>query len=368
MAIVASVPDSASSDVPTLAMNTVVSKETQNTAVALPPKKEPGSESSSTPAGASPAVLPVDVTDAPESPLGAGSGILAAAAISPSSSPGEPSDLVATSDPLHKLLIEPGQIVVDSTKPVGERGFGTVYEGILFGTTRVAVKTLRGGLDAEGWAVFLKEARTWHGLIHRNVLPLMAFCQSPPMLISEFMPDGNLRKAIAAKNWDPQTGIRYLRDAAAGMVYLHTRNILHGDIKAANVLVDGERAVIADFGLSRMRHHASKATTAPGGISGTPGFVAPEILEGQPLRAPADVYAFGMLMYEVVSKGRYPFENATNIPALMYQVAVLRKRPEKPPGTDDRLWSLMERCWDHDPSMRPAFIAVFNELSAMKEG
>jgi serine/threonine protein kinase len=54
-------------------------------------------------------------------------------------------------------------------------------------------------------------------------------------------------------------------------------------------------------------------THAGPGLSGTPGFIAPEILEGRSLRAPADVYAFGMLCYEVVSKGRYPFQEITNL-------------------------------------------------------
>jgi serine/threonine protein kinase len=53
--------------------------------------------------------------------------------------------------------------------------------------------------------------------------------------------------------------------------------------------------------------------THAGGLTGTPGFIAPEIIEGRSLRAPADVYAFGMLIYEVVSRGRYPFQEITNL-------------------------------------------------------
>jgi serine/threonine protein kinase len=86
--------------------------------------------------------------------------------------------------------------------------------------------------------------------------------------------------------------------------------------KSLNVLIDGSCAVITDFGLSRLRSEVSKSTSKTGnGLQSTPGFVAPELLAGAPLDRPGDMYGFAMTAYEVVSKGRYPFDEISNAAA-----------------------------------------------------
>ncbi|KAI9029135.1 kinase-like domain-containing protein [Hyaloraphidium curvatum] len=193
----------------------------------------------------------------------------------------------------------------------------------------------------------------------------MAYCADPPMMVTDYCPDGNLRKFLDSRSWPQDLGLRLLLDVARGMVYLHGLGILHGDLKSLNVLVDSGKALIADFGLSKVRSEVGRSTagTVGGPVSGTPGFLAPELVGGSALHKPADVYAFGMVCYEVASKGRFPFEELMNPALVLYNVAVKGVRPERPDGVPDALWHLMERCWDQDPKKRPAFGEVADELA-----
>ncbi|KAI9021838.1 kinase-like domain-containing protein [Hyaloraphidium curvatum] len=264
-----------------------------------------------------------------------------------------------------KLLISKDDISIDRNQRLGEGGFGVVYVGTLRGSTKVAVKTIKGDLDDRTMAAFVKEVANWEGLVQRNVLPLMAFCVSPPMMVMDLIEEGNMRKYLGARGWDQALGRRFLHDVACGMAYLHASGILHGDLKSLNVLVDGLRAVITDFGLSRVRLEVSKSTARTGnGMQGTPGFVPPEMLTGGVLKPPGDVYAFAMLCYEVVSKGRYPFDDLTNIAAVS-SVAFERRRPVRPEGVPDAMWELMERAWAHEPLSRPDFVELEKETAKL---
>jgi serine/threonine-protein kinase ULK/ATG1 len=128
------------------------------------------------------------------------------------------------------------------------------------------------------------------------------------MMISELCTDGNMRESLNKLKWEIPIGIRYLRDVVAGMAYLHSFRVLHGDLKSVNVLVDRGVAKIADFGLARVRNHVSNTTSVgTGDIKGTPLYMAPEVWDGEKLMAPADVYAFAILMFEVTDEGNFPW-------------------------------------------------------------
>jgi serine/threonine protein kinase len=144
----------------------------------------------------------------------------------------------------------------------------------------------------------------------------MAFSLSPPMMVMDLMEDGNLRQYLSRNNWDQATGRRLLPDVASGMSYLHSFNILHGDLKSTNVLMDGTRAVITDFGLSRVLPSRTGSTA----------FKSPELLTNGNLDKPTDVYAYGMLCYEVVSNGRMPFEEYVNDAAVSLSFWTLKSR------------------------------------------
>jgi len=183
-------------------------------------------------------------------------------------------------------------------------------------------------------------------------------------MVTKLCPNGDVRKFLTKNQWNQTLGLRLLFETAMGMTLLHSRDILHGDLKSLNVLVDENgTARIADFGLAKIRKDSGKHN--PGvsvfqGPSGTPGFMAPELYE-ESLKKPADVFAFAMTVYEVVSRGRWPFEEATSQVQIMKWVTD-GKRPDKPHGTNDHLWNLMQRMWQNDPFARPTFPQIVDEM------
>lgn len=188
------------------------------------------------------------------------------------------------------------------------------------------------------------------------------------MLVSDLMKQGNLRQYLTRCNWDPSIALKLLCDIASGMAYLHSQGIIHGDLKPVNVMVDENRAMIADFGLSKVRQEVSASSSSRGSAAaagGTPAFVAPEVYKGQPLRPPADVYAFGILCYEVLSKGQRAYAEVPNVAVIGYRVAVEGLRPLRPQEVSDELWELMRRCWAQDAGDRPQFVEIRDALSAM---
>lgn len=262
-----------------------------------------------------------------------------------------------------KLKIVESEVVVDTTQCLGEGGFGVVYAGVLRNSTRVAVKKIKAPLDERVTRAFIKEVVTWEGLVQRNILPLMAYCLNPPMLVTELMEDGNLWDYLDEHNWDQPVGRRMATEVASGMAYLHNAGILHGDLKSLNVLVDGTRPLIADFGLSQLRTAVSTSTNGGQMPRGTLPFMAPEILQGKGLQPAGDVWAFGMLLYEVVSRGKVPFEDVENFATIAFtHVGERRQRPRRPHNVPDLVWMLMERCWQQEPTCRPDFDQIHTDL------
>lgn len=154
---------------------------------------------------------------------------------------------------------------------------------------------------------------------------------------------------------NPTAGPRLLWEIAQGMNYLHHHNVIHGDLKGMQILIDeSHHAVIADFGFSEVKAHtASMSTTAAASIAGTIRWMSPEILEGKPISKAGDVYAFGMICYEVGLKGEAPWGTAKQ--GLVMQWVIAGRRPERPEGVGDDLWGIMQRTTAQDPKQRPAF-------------
>lgn len=262
---------------------------------------------------------------------------------------------------INKLRVSASDISYDPNAIVGEGSFGIVYAGLLKKATRVAVKVLRR-TDAKTRTMFLSEISVMDGLTQRNIMPLMAFCEEPPMLITELVTGGNMRDRLQSLNWDQTKGLQYLHDVAEGMTYLHSFNVLHGDLKAPNVLIDRDVAKITDFGLARVREHTSVISGTHAG-AGTAGYMAPEVYAGKG-RKPADVFAFAMMCFETVSRGLRPYQGSN---AFAIMGAVTRgERPARPADVVDRYWELIERAWDQDPSVRPTFPQIRDEIDSWK--
>ncbi|XP_045832851.1 probable L-type lectin-domain containing receptor kinase S.5 [Trifolium pratense] len=198
---------------------------------------------------------------------------------------------------------------------LGEGGFGMVYKGILGNNKEVAVKRVSKN-SRQGKQEFIAEVTTIGSLHHKNLVKLIGWCYESKelLLVYEFMPRGSLDKYLFNQSselevqyskvldWKTRNGV--IRDVAQALDYLHNgceKRVLHRDIKASNIMLDiFYNGKLGDFGLARTiqkrneTHHSTKE------IAGTPGYMAPETFLTGRATVETDVYAFGVLVLEVV--------------------------------------------------------------------
>ncbi|XP_031489013.1 L-type lectin-domain containing receptor kinase S.4-like [Nymphaea colorata] len=191
---------------------------------------------------------------------------------------------------------------------LGTGGFGSVYKGVMPGTsTQVAVKRISHN-GKQGLREFVAEVASLGRVTHRSLVRLQGWCrrQDELLLVYDFMPNGSLDEFLfddtkaATLNWELR--MRILKGIADGLLYLHKgweQVVVHRDVKASNVLLDGEmNARLGDFGLARLHEHGQNPQTT--GVMGTVGYLAPELYRTGKATVSADVFAYGALLLEVV--------------------------------------------------------------------
>ncbi|CAN6209919.1 unnamed protein product [Urochloa humidicola] len=199
---------------------------------------------------------------------------------------------------------------------IGRGGFGVVYKGQLPDGQQVAVKKLSAENAAQGRLnEFMNEVVLIANLQHRNLVRLLGCCVhcSERMLVYEYMSNKSLDAFIfderrrASLSW--KTRLDIILGIARGVLYLHQDsrlNIIHRDLKAANVLLDADMvAKISDFGIARLfSSSADRQETITRTIIGTYGYMAPEYAMDGTVSFMQDVYSFGVLLLEIVSGRR----------------------------------------------------------------
>ena len=220
---------------------------------------------------------------------------------------------------------------------------------------------------AELKANFVQEMRILSKLRHPCITTVMGAIigdrNTEPMLIMECMDHGSLYDLLHNETMviEGEMILPILRDIAQGVRFLHAADplIVHGDLKAQNVLVDSKfRAKVADFGLSQKKQL---------GACGTPLWMAPELLNGGTNTPQTDVYAFGIVLAEVYSR-KDPYEGE-DTRTVLEEVADLKrpvdKRPAIPPACPSDVVSIMKDCWHKNPVFRPPFEEVERRLKAL---
>ncbi|GMI85179.1 hypothetical protein HRI_002187200 [Hibiscus trionum] len=267
---------------------------------------------------------------------------------------------------------------LEELRELGSGTFGTVYHGKWRGTD-VAIKRIKKicftGRSSEQERLtveFWREADILSKLHHPNVLAFYGVVRDGPggtlATVTEFMVNGSLRHVLLRKERqiDRRKRLIIAMDAAFGMEYLHSKNIVHFDLKCDNLLVnlrDPIRPIckVGDFGLSKIKRN----TLVTGGVRGTLPWMAPELLNGSSSKVSekVDVFSFGIVLWEILT-GDEPYANM-HYGAIIGGIVSNTLRPPVPSFCDPEWKLLMEQCWAPDPAVRPSFTEIARRLSIM---
>jgi serine/threonine protein kinase len=259
-------------------------------------------------------------------------------------------------------------ILDDVREPLGRGGYGVVYSGVL-NAQPVAVKALFTAAGPHDAVVpssirrqMRREATIMCSLNHPNVLHVFGVVPARGWIVMELCAGGSLADVLQdpEEALDVATLLRFASETATGMAYLHVEDIkiVHGDMKAANVLLTAERSVrIADFGLAEAKDRsktmssgaAASAASAPSGI--TVAWTAPEVLENEGKSFASDVFALGVTLWETFERGR-PFGGMPDMAAI--NQLLTGKRPLLTGRTPPEAAAVIKTCWAQEVAKRPS--------------
>nr|XP_016851773.1 PREDICTED: Abelson tyrosine-protein kinase 2 [Anolis carolinensis] len=249
---------------------------------------------------------------------------------------------------------------------LGGGQYGEVYVGVWkkYNLT-VAVKTLKE--DTMEVEEFLKEASVMKEIKHPNLVQLLGVCtlEPPFYIVTEYMPFGNLLDYLRECNREEVTAVVLLYMAtqiSSAMEYLEKKNFIHRDLAARNCLVGENHVVkVADFGLSRLM--TGDTYTAHAGAKFPIKWTAPESLAYNTFSIKSDVWAFGVLLWEIATYGMSPYPGIDL--SQVYDLLEKGYRMEQPEGCPPKVYELMRACWKWNPLDRPSFAETHQAFETM---
>ncbi|XP_033135699.1 serine/threonine-protein kinase STY8 isoform X2 [Brassica rapa] len=246
-------------------------------------------------------------------------------------------------------------------KKVASGSYGDLHKGT-YCSQEVAIKFLKPErVNTEILREFSQEVYIMRKVRHKNVVQFLGACTRSPTLciVTEFMARGSIYDFLHKQKcaFKLQTLLKVALDVAKGMCYLHQNNIIHRDLKTANLLMDEHGLVkVADFGVARVQIESGVMTAE----TGTYRWMAPEVIEHKPYSHKADVFSYAIVLWELLT-GDIPYAFLTPLQAA---VGVVQKglRPKIPKKTHPRVKGLLERCWQQEPKERPDFEEIIEML------
>jgi eukaryotic-like serine/threonine-protein kinase len=250
-------------------------------------------------------------------------------------------------------------------------GMSHVYRArdtVIGRTVAVKILTEAGCQDAEAKARFLAEARMAGNISHDNIISIYDFGEDEkqhPFMVMEFLRGEDLRHAIKnGHTGDIRSKLRLALQVARALEYIHTQKIVHRDIKPENIHVNGAGLVkLMDFGIAKTE---GLAMTRAGFVLGTPYYMAPEQVTGQNITEQVDVYAFGVLLFELLT-GAKPIAGDT-VERIFYSILnePLKLEPLYEAGVPQAVCDLVAKCTAKNPADRPqGFASVCAGLERM---
>jgi eukaryotic-like serine/threonine-protein kinase len=261
-------------------------------------------------------------------------------------------------------------------------GMGEVYEAedVMLGTS-IALKTIRPELVARGQVLerFRREILLARRVTHPNVCRIFDLGHDPSrdagpdvaFLTMELLRGDTLRQHLRRGPLSAEEAFPLVAQMAAGLAAAHDVGVVHRDFKAANVMLvpplsgdAGPRAVVTDFGLAWAGGDGLASITHSDHLVGTPAYVAPEQVEGRDVTAAADIYAFGVVLYEMMT-GRLPFEGDSPLSTVLKR---FREEPVSPrdhaPGLGTQWEAAILRCLQREPGNR--FASAHDVVKALR--
>uniref|UniRef100_A0A2K5DAE8 Macrophage-stimulating protein receptor n=1 Tax=Aotus nancymaae TaxID=37293 RepID=A0A2K5DAE8_AOTNA len=269
------------------------------------------------------------------------------------------------------VLVPHQRVVTHSDRVIGKGHFGVVYHGEYIDQAQnriqCAIKSLSRITEVQQVEAFLREGLLMRGLNHPNVLALIGIMLPPeglPHVLLPYMCHGDLLQFIRSPQRNPTVKdlISFGLQVARGMEYLAEQKFVHRDLAARNCMLDESFTVkVADFGLARdildkeyysVRQHRHARLPVK--------WMALESLQSYRFTTKSDVWSFGVLLWELLTRGAPPYSHIDpfDLPNFLAQ----GRRLPQPEYCPDSLYQVMQQCWEADPAVRPTFGALVGEV------
>jgi len=252
---------------------------------------------------------------------------------------------------------------LENLQDLSSGNFGKVYKATYLGT-QVAVKKLLDVDDEFMHKYIEREMGILRTLRHPNIVQFMGLSRhsSGLYIVTEFVPGGDLRHLLKDEVRDLgwKTRVKMALDTVAAITYVHSKGCIHRDLKSHNLLVDdSSRIKICDFGFSRKVGDAEEPMT----LCGTDEWMAPEVMLGEKYDAKADVFSFGMVLTELITRQKPAKRN----PGAKFAVDLEALKKLVPKNCPPDFFTIALECIVWDPDRRPLAKEIMDKLKALHD-